>query len=318
MESTPTLRVEAGELVLRPSKRAATMEKAHLSQVAKGVPFVPQYPEALLGEAKVRVRVIQGGGNPFDDLLVASQSAIQFGQYRGKPFKWMLENDLGYSLMVLSGHQREREAGRLDRGALMANKDAFLQYACTFEMVAEAIKVRRQREGTLPGCEGDCLVGFGVHKKSTYKELYEAKDREKKSYVEFIRHKGTSTGSKMDALKKYILLRDQQRKIKSSSASQPAVPHPSRSASPPPTQSSHSQPATAHEPTDEDLLASAMEVELQVLPPPSTPIRSPRLEQRAAQRLVLAASEVVLPEAWKHNTSGSAAPSSDARVEEHR
>jgi len=92
----------------------------------------------------------------------------------------MLENDLGYSLMVLSGHQREREAGRLDRGALMAKKDAFLQYACTFEMVAEAIKVRRQIKGTLPGCEGDCPEGFGVHKKSTYKELYEAKDRERK------------------------------------------------------------------------------------------------------------------------------------------
>ncbi|XP_077058226.1 uncharacterized protein LOC143720384 [Siphateles boraxobius] len=161
-----------------------------------------------------------------------------------------------------------------------------------------------QREGTLPGCEGDCLVGFGVHKKSTYKELYEAKDRERKSYVEFIRHKGTNTGSKMDALKKYILLRDQQREKKSSSASQPAVPHPSRLTSPPPTQSSHSQPATAHKPTDEDLLASAMEVEPQLLtpaPPPSAPIRSPRLEQRAAQRLVSAASEVVLPEAWKHS-----------------
>jgi len=178
MENTPNLRVEAGELVLRPSKQAATVEKVHLSQVAKGVPFVPKYPEAVLGEAKVRV--IQGGGNPFDDLLVASQSAIQFGQYRGKPFKWMLENDLGYSLMVLSGHQRERKDGRLDRGALMANKDAFLQYACTFERVTEAIKVRRKREGTLPGCEGDCLEGFGVHKKSTYKELYEAKDRERK------------------------------------------------------------------------------------------------------------------------------------------
>ncbi|CAM4570990.1 unnamed protein product [Leuciscus chuanchicus] len=145
MESTPNLRVEAGELVLRPSKRAATVEKVHLSQVAKGVPFVPKYPEAVLGEAKVRV--IQGGGNPFDDLLVASQSAIQFGQYRGKPFKWIIVNDLGYSLMVLSGHQREREAGRLDRSALMANKDAFLQYACTFEMVAEAIKSAQAERG---------------------------------------------------------------------------------------------------------------------------------------------------------------------------
>ncbi|KAK9963911.1 hypothetical protein ABG768_005130 [Culter alburnus] len=307
MESKPDLRFEAGQLVLRQSKQAATVEKVHLSEVVKGVPFVPKDPEAVLGEAKVRV--IHGRGDPFDDLLLASQSVIQFGQYRGKTFKWMLENDLGYSLMVLSGHQREREAGRLDRGALMANKDAFLKYACTFEKVAEAIKVRRQREGTLPGCEGDCLVGFGVHRKSTFKELYEAKDRERKSFVEFIRNQDTSVGSKMDALKKYILQRDRKKtraeeRRKSSSASSASQPvlHPSRPASSP-TQSSHSQPATAHEPADEDLLASAMEVEPQVLPqpPPSTPIRSHRLEQRAAQRLVSAASEVVLPEAWKRS-----------------
>ncbi len=146
--------------------------------MAKGVPFVPKDPKDVLEEAKVRV--VQGGGDPTNDLLLASQSAIQFGQYRGRTFKWLLENDCGYSLMILSRHQREREAGRLDRGALMVNKDAFLEYACAFKMVTEAIRVRRQREGTLPGCEGDCLVGFGMHKKSSYKELYEAVDRERK------------------------------------------------------------------------------------------------------------------------------------------
>ncbi|XP_051959644.1 uncharacterized protein LOC127627336 [Xyrauchen texanus] len=301
MESKPNLHLEAGELVLRASQGALTVEKLHLSQVSKGVPFVPKEPEAVLGEAKVRV--IRGGGDPFDDLLLASQSAMQFGQYRGKTFKWMLENDLGYSIMVLSGHQWEREAGRQDRGALMVNKDAFLQYACSFKMLAEAIKVRRQREGTLPGCEGDCLVGFGIHKKSTYKELYEATDRDRKSYVRFIKRQDTKAGSKMDALKKYILGRDQQNIMalgekETSTASQPVVLRPSRPASPPPTQSWHSQPATEHEPTDDDLLASAMEVETQVLPPPSTPIRSPRL---APQSLVSAASEVVLPQAWKRS-----------------
>ncbi len=178
MNSKPNFRVEAGELVLKASKKAATAEKIHLSQVAKGVPFVPKDPKDVLEEAKVRV--VQGGGDPTNDLLLASQSAIQFGQYRGRTFKWLLENDCGYSLMILSRHQREREAGRLDRGALMVNKDAFLEYACAFKMVTEAIRVRRQRESTLPGCEGDCLVSFGMHKKSSYKELYEAVDRERK------------------------------------------------------------------------------------------------------------------------------------------
>ncbi len=93
--------------MLRPSKQAATVEKVHLSQLDKGVPFVPKDPEAVLVKAKVRV--IHSGGGPFDGLLLASQSAIQFGQYREKTLKWMLENDLGYSLMVISGHQQERE-----------------------------------------------------------------------------------------------------------------------------------------------------------------------------------------------------------------
>ncbi|RXN28818.1 hypothetical protein ROHU_018996 [Labeo rohita] len=154
--------------------------------------------------------------------------------------------------MILCGHQRERNAGRSDRGALKANKDAFLEYACAFEKVKEAIKERRQREGTLPGCQGDCLVGFGVHRKSTYKELYEAKDRERKSYVAFILSQDTKPGSKMDALKQYLVQKkkeEKRHKIRkrkaSSSASQPAVLSPSRPASPP-TQSSHSQPVTAH------------------------------------------------------------------------
>ncbi|KAL1269399.1 hypothetical protein QQF64_031688, partial [Cirrhinus molitorella] len=85
IESKPNLRFEAGQLVLRPSKQAATVEKVHLSQVSKGMPFVPMDPEVVLGEAKLRI--IRGEGDPSDDLLLASESAIQFGQYRGKTFK---------------------------------------------------------------------------------------------------------------------------------------------------------------------------------------------------------------------------------------
>ncbi|XP_016115196.1 uncharacterized protein [Sinocyclocheilus grahami] len=90
MKSKPTLRFEAGELVLRASKQAATVEKVHLSQVAEGVPFVPKDPEAVLEEAKVRV--VQGGGCPFDDLLLASQSAIQFGHGSARLADWTLGN----------------------------------------------------------------------------------------------------------------------------------------------------------------------------------------------------------------------------------
>ncbi|CAM4668207.1 unnamed protein product [Leuciscus chuanchicus] len=109
-----------------------------------------------LPEAKVRV--IQGGGNSFDGLLVTSQSTIEFGQYRGETFNWMLANDLGYSLMVLSGHQWKHEAGKLDRGALIRPTRMSFSRMPAHSRKSKKPSKCRQREGTLPGCEGDCLV----------------------------------------------------------------------------------------------------------------------------------------------------------------
>lgn len=71
--------------------------------------------------------------------------------------------------------------------------------------------------------------------------------------MEFIKKKDTRAGSKMDALKKYILQRDQKKiraeqrkKPPSASSASQAVLRPSRPASAPPAQSSRSQPASAH------------------------------------------------------------------------
>ena len=61
--------------------------------------------------------------------MVASENVLQFGQCRGNSFKWLLENDLGYVVTLLAGHQKERESGDLSDTALVTNKDAFLRYA---------------------------------------------------------------------------------------------------------------------------------------------------------------------------------------------
>ncbi len=72
------------------------------------------------------------GGDPSNHQLVLSESALQFGQYRGKSFKWLLSNDIGYLAMVLAVHQREREGGD----------------------TTQSIRERRVREGTSPGRPG--------------------------------------------------------------------------------------------------------------------------------------------------------------------
>lgn len=82
-----------------------------------------------------------------------------FGQYRGRTFKWLLEIDIGYSVIIFSAHQREWEAGKLDRSALMCNKDAFPQYACAFKEVAGTMRERRQREVLCLAVGKNCLVG---------------------------------------------------------------------------------------------------------------------------------------------------------------
>ena len=168
MDSKPHFRRENdGELTLRASPAALAVEREHLTRIGSGTPFQVKEPAVVHAEAKRRVAA--GGGDPRDNQLVASESAIQFGQYRGKSFKWLLENDLGHAVMVLSGHQKERESGDLSDTALITNKDALLRYASFYPEVAKAITLA-----------DDCLVGFGAHKMCTYKELYESTDREKK------------------------------------------------------------------------------------------------------------------------------------------
>ena len=58
--------------------------------------------------------------------LVLSESALQFGQYRGKTLKWLLSNDIVNASMVLAVHQREHEGGDTTQSAIMGNKNALL------------------------------------------------------------------------------------------------------------------------------------------------------------------------------------------------
>ncbi|KAL6473035.1 hypothetical protein MHYP_G00192230 [Metynnis hypsauchen] len=112
--------------------------------------------------------------------------------------------------------------------------------------VAETIKQRRERSAKAD----DCLVGFGAHKTCTYKELYESADREKKSYVQCLRGQSCKLGSKMDTLKKYIQKRDVDKAMPGCSLPRPG---PSRVQSP------------KAEPTDDELMACALEVDIPAL-----------------------------------------------------
>ncbi len=92
--STQFRREASGELTLKPSPEAAVLATAYRKNPTPGRSW-PVKEEAI-------VRVAAAGGDPSNHQLVLSESALQFGQYRGKSFKWLVSNDVGYLAMVLS------------------------------------------------------------------------------------------------------------------------------------------------------------------------------------------------------------------------
>ncbi|XP_048848223.1 uncharacterized protein LOC125718411 [Brienomyrus brachyistius] len=250
MDFAPLFRFEhSGELTLRPSLEALATQRALVGQTGT-TPSQAKDPAAVLTEA--RSRVAAQGGDPRDQRLVASECAIQFGQYRGKTFKWLLSNDVGYSAMVLAEHQAEKESGNLSDTAAASgvtrNKDVFLRYASSFPQMSEVIRRRRHLEAP----SHKTLVGFGAHKNCTYKELYESKDRERRSYVRWVRGQSSKPGTRMDVLKKYIQMRDAQQAPPSSAPSEVPLVVPG---------SSKEMPTTAPESSDAELLTCAVEHE---------------------------------------------------------
>lgn len=79
----------------------------------------PKKPEEV--EKEARARVVSEGGDPGNPTLVLSRHSIQFGQYQGQTFKWLLENDVGWTTDVLARHQKERETS-VSQSPLMSNK----------------------------------------------------------------------------------------------------------------------------------------------------------------------------------------------------
>ena len=107
---------------------------------ALSVPKPPPEPARVLpAEAEARAHVVTQGGDPGTDLLVLSQHRLQFGKYRGRAFKWLLENDVGYTLPLLASHLKERERSS-SQSPLMSNKDALSRYAHAFPEIVGALK----------------------------------------------------------------------------------------------------------------------------------------------------------------------------------
>ncbi|XP_028995372.1 uncharacterized protein LOC114848792 [Betta splendens] len=208
MDHRPLFRVQPSstELTLRPSPEALTVAQAYHGSEAWKV----KVPQKVKEEAQART--LQGGGDPHCSQLLLSQYEIQFGQYRGQTFKWLLSHDVGYAVSLLASHQKERESGDTSSSPLMANKDALTSYSKLFPEVMSAVEGRRATEGSKSVRSQDKkLVEFGPHGAMTYASMYEATGKEVETYVQWLRKKKCIPGSNLHALKTYILGRDQEK-----------------------------------------------------------------------------------------------------------
>jgi len=58
-------------------------------------------------------------------------SFLQFGKYRGKIFLWLLQNDVGWAVMLMADHEKAREKIDLSStapGPQWDNKEALYRY----------------------------------------------------------------------------------------------------------------------------------------------------------------------------------------------
>ncbi|XP_070768299.1 uncharacterized protein [Enoplosus armatus] len=207
-------RTSTGELERKPSQEALNQAAKQwpLRAAGRGGPPVKK-PEEVKAEAEACV--LSEGGDPSNDRLLLSRFMIQFGKYKGQTFKWLLENDVGYTAILVASHQMEREH-TMSQSPLMVNKDSFTQYAIAYPEVLREIKFHHDKEkerAWQSGQGGKALVGFGKHRSETLQDLYESKDPDKISYVDYLRKKESTCtrGSRMDITVRYILQRDRKK-----------------------------------------------------------------------------------------------------------
>ncbi|XP_034729668.1 uncharacterized protein LOC117946003 [Etheostoma cragini] len=207
VKGDPTFRkTSSGELDTKPSQEARNhaADRRPLSS-----PVTEKKPEEV--EAEAKARVLSEGGDPLNKRLVLSRFMIQFGQYKGQTFKWLLENDVSYAAKMVVNHEKQRQTTL--QSQLSANKDSLKQYAIAYPEVLKEVRFHRGYERSRQsGKKGKALVGFGKHRSETLQDLYESKDRDKISYVSFLRNKKSTCdhGSKMEIAVKYILQRDKK------------------------------------------------------------------------------------------------------------
>ncbi|KAK2852281.1 hypothetical protein Q7C36_007482 [Tachysurus vachellii] len=150
----------------------------------------PKKEELVRQNALAVVR--QRGGDASDKREVLGEYILQFGKYKGKSFRWLLENDMGYTICLIKNLQQEEAMGVFtSEGPSKSSLLSFSNYACSFNEIQSLLSYVSKNPG---------LVGFGAHAKSTWQEIWNRAD----GYASFILWATCVPGTRMYKLQQYL------------------------------------------------------------------------------------------------------------------
>ncbi len=140
---------------------------------------------------------------------VLGDYVLQFGKYKGKSFRWLLENDVGYTIFLTKKVEEEERAGQFKpEGPKKDSLLSFLEYSRSFQEIEDLIKYLAGRS-VAPSVrnEDDNLVGFGINADKTWRDIWESRAD---GYAAFILKKQCVPGSEMYRLQQYLTQKKSQ------------------------------------------------------------------------------------------------------------
>ncbi|KAK2841794.1 hypothetical protein Q5P01_011994 [Channa striata] len=142
------------------------------------------------------------GGDASDKTEALVEYILQFGKYKGKSFRWLLENDVRYVIYLVKNQQKEGAAGVfMAEGHSKDSLQSFVSYALSFKEIRSLLTYESQKPVAAAASEDEQLVGFGSCATNTWREIWDSRDD---GYAAFIRKKSCVPGTKMHKLQEYL------------------------------------------------------------------------------------------------------------------
>ncbi len=147
--------------------------------------------------------VRERGGDASDKIEVSGEYVLQFGKYKGKCFRWLLENYIGYTIYLIKSLQLEEAVGDfLTEGHSKDSLLSFVSYAQSFEEIQSLLSyISTNPAARAVTSEDNQLVGFGSRAKSAWLEIWDSKAD---GYASFIMKKTCVPGTRMYKLQQYL------------------------------------------------------------------------------------------------------------------